>query len=247
MSQISTRSRGQVRKGSSRTASAPRLRKKVVPKLVSTRPKRTPNVPKNSNSADHVTSSQRDEDIAADTDVGDITDIATHQGNNSNIPQTVSNFENVRAQSVDLADSTALGIDVDLNTSAINVDDFFAHHQIDNDVITNNSIDVLTSDDTELLELTGGTSNCGETSTQQEQPANPSHLDRNRTEDSVSEGLRASVVDNDIPTPSNDDVTDVGVGDTQEQATPKQNELTNTTKKVGCAILNDIVHVHMYL
>ena len=244
MSQISTRSRGQVRKASTQTSSALRLRKKVAPKLVSTRPKRTPSAPKNKgdDTANHSIAPQQDEGIVPDTETADITD-TSHEGSNSNVPQTgacINNFENVTSQSMDLAEHTQsiFGLDVDLHSRAINVDDFFANQQTCSSVTMNNTIDVLTSEDSELLELTGGTSNVHLELTQveqQEQPPLPvSHRpDLNRTEGTVSEGvdsLRTNGGANDATTACNDDVTVVG---TQEQSSSKQKNETKTAKKVS--------------
>lgn len=250
MSQIATRSRGQVRKVSNQNVSALRLRKKVAPKLVSTRPKRTPSSPKKKESDTPSCTTASEQGGNTTQESGDLVGTTHHEECSSNIFQTnSSNVENATQQSIagnGTAQST-LDLNFDLPTRATNVDDFYAHEETVTDVTTNDTIEVHTSENTigsELLDFTDGSSGGPlpeltqvEINTQEEPPpsqTSPPYLQVN-AKDIVSDSVdntRTSGETNDVIGTGNDDA-DVSVASAEEQSCPKEKKRSKTIKKVS--------------
>lgn len=247
MSQIATRSRGQVRKAN-QNVSALRLRKKVAPKLVSTRPKRTPSSPKKKegDTPSCTTSSEQGGEVVNTTqESGDLVGTTHHEECSSKIFQTnSSNVENASLPGNGTAQST-LDLNFDLQTRATNVDDFYAHEETVTDVTTNDTIEVHTSENTigsELLDFTDGSSGGPlpeltqvEINTQEEQPPSqnsPPYLQVNAKDDNA-DNIRTSGETSDVISTGNDDVTDISVVSAEEQSSPKEKKRSKTIKKVS--------------
>lgn len=240
MSQVLTRSRGQLKKATAQTAPVPRLRKKVAPKLVSTRPKRSRNSPPKDTTTPSNAFPQDDSVSAVHSPSGSesVAVSSPHECSNASIPQSNMGV-NTPPEPVLLIEErhlTNLDTNFDLRPRPSDLDDMFANQQTESSVAADNTSDALASENT----VTGDALNfidnhpyeASYETPQRENEARgnettPPSLYNNLSKDTERECVVSTCTINATP---GDDVTDVGVVKTPEKQ--KSGSPSRASKKV---------------